>query len=1000
MAKGRASWWAMTGVALLCAACHEPRQTGLVSASAAVEPAVLDFGEVPVGEWASQEVTIKNVGFVPFHALQVLRLDDDPSFAAELADDSKVMPGEDRVVTVRFHPLREGELGDRLQVSTDAEHRPTDPVMLKGTGSPSQVQIIPSTVDFQTLEIDSERWLGAMVVNPTDLPLTIRVTGPGESQFETAQAEIPPSGTFKLDARFLPRVLGHSGAKVELRACQTCTPATAALQGESVQSAFAFEPQPLAFEPIPVHEVTQSNGAARNVTWRPVTITGVSTSDVSFTPLNSLSQQEVAPGAAVPLQLQFAARSSGPDLGEMTVEYTSDKPRLARLVLDATGGRPTLAVAPVALELGDLPVGAKTEKVIRLSNAGATGDLLVQGVGGRGPAVGQFNVSPPFRGTTSYPYSGGGWPAWTAADVPIAPGNDFLDVKVYFEPLQPGDFTAEVLITTSDQFNPVRSVTVHGTAHRVGTCRYLLSPLPRIDFGVVQPRFGAVLGFRFDNVGTEECAVKDIHVSDDGGGAFFMPGGPLTGGSVPVQSAFSAQVAFKPQNAGRYTGELAITVNDPAQTVVKLPLAGNAYRPCLTAAPRFLDFGAIRYDCAPVPRAVYVANQCSVPVAVSNGWIGTGTSGQFRVVKGPRYAVTLEPGAGFEVEVTYDRTVLGQHFSPLYFQAVGEPSPFLVPLLAETNHEGFSTERFVQGTDSQLDVLFVVSNTTTMDPFQRRLQAALPGFIAKARDAGVDVRAGVTTTGLVPRSAVCPGGAMGGEAGRLFPVDHSLPRIASSADAAAAAALQQQVGVGLCHNLVQGLESMRAALSTPLVDGADDPRTPAPQDGNLGLTRDTARMAVIFLSDEDDHSGFDPESYVQFLRAFKGPDMAQRTQAHAVVPVSGGCTTAGPPGPRFAQVAKETGGTVTDVCGGDYSALLEGLAVKAAGPQREFRLSDPATGPAEMTVTVDGVRSAAWTFDAASNSVVFDGSAVPRSGQVVAVSYRSVCGTPPPLPLP
>src|SRR6185369_12133644 len=191
--------------------------------------------------------------------------------------------------------------------------------------------------------------------------------------------------------------------------------------------------------------------------------------------------------------------------------------------------------------------------------------------------------------------------------------------------------------------------------------------------------------------------------------------------------------------------------------------------------------------------------------------------------------------------------------------------------------------------------------------------------------------AGVTSTGLVARSPVCPGGAQDGEAGRLFPVDHSLPRITAGTGPAAAGGLQQEIGVGLCHNLVQGLEAMRSALSSPLVNGADDPRTPAPQDGNLGLTRDTARMAVIFLSDEDDHSGFDPESYVQFLRAFKGPDMAQRTQAHALVPMSGACTTAGPPGPRFAQVAKETGGTVSDVCAGDYASLLEGLAVKAAG---------------------------------------------------------------------
>ncbi|HEY8208775.1 MAG TPA: hypothetical protein VIG99_14900, partial [Myxococcaceae bacterium] len=291
-----------------------------------------------------------------------------------------------------------------------------------------------------------------------------------------------------------------------------------------------------------------------------------------------------------------------------------------------------------------------------------------------------------------------------------------------------------------------------------------------------------------------------------------------------------------------------------------------------------------------------------------------------------------------------------------------------------------------------LDVLFVVSNTTTMERSQQRLQSAIPGFIAKARAAGVDVRAGVTTTGLVPRSPVCPGGAQGGEAGRLFPVDHSAPRLTSSADAAAVGDLQREIGVGLCHNLVQGLEAMRSALSSPLVNGADDPRTPAPQDGNLGLVRDTARMAVVFVSDEDDHSGFDPESYVQFLRAFKGPDMAQRTQAFAIVPVSSACTTAGPPGQRFAEVARQTGGSTYDVCSGDYLPLLDGLAVRAAGAQREFRLTDPATGPGEMTVTVDGVASTAWRFDAAANEVVFDAGAVPRSGQAVAVRYRSVCG--------
>src|SRR4051812_1534484 len=123
MASGRASRMAMTGVALLLAACHEPRQTGLVIASAAVEPAVLASGEVRGGEGRPREGTTKTAGSAPSHALEILRLDGNPSFTAELQGSGKVMPGADKKVIVSFPPLREGAQGDRLQISTDAEHR-------------------------------------------------------------------------------------------------------------------------------------------------------------------------------------------------------------------------------------------------------------------------------------------------------------------------------------------------------------------------------------------------------------------------------------------------------------------------------------------------------------------------------------------------------------------------------------------------------------------------------------------------------------------------------------------------------------------------------------------------------------------------------------------------------------------------------------------------------------------------------------------------------------
>lgn len=983
----------VAAVVLVLAACHQPDQVRQVEATAVFDTTALDFGQVPVGEWREMDVTVQNAGYVPFTASEALRLLDNPSFQVELVGGGKVLSGERRTIHVRFHPLREGPMRDELHVVTDAEHKPPSPVLLQGVGTPTPIRVFPPQLDYQTLEIDSDRLLSVVVENPVDLPLTVEVAGPSSDQFSSDQLTLPPNSKLELSTRYLPRAPGDSAAQLRIRSCPDCTATTVDLAGKAVKSALVFDPEPVPFDDIPVHETTRSRTRATNVTWRPVQLSRVETSDRAFLPMTDVANVTLPPGGSMDVEMEFAARYAGPSMGTLQVDYRSDKDRATEVLLDARGGRPELALAPVTLDFGDLPVGGKAEKVVRLSNAGTAGNLHFQGVKGVAGAD-QFNVSPPMRGKQVYPYSGGAWPAWIAPNLPIAPGSDYLDVKVYFEPTAPGEFQGTITFLSDDLFNPERSITVTGRAHASGPCTYRLLPQPQIDFGDVPVGHGAVLGFRFENTGAAECAVKNIQLSNDAQGAFFMPGGPITGGVVIPEAAFSAQVAFKPGAPGNYHGELELMVNDPAHPVVHLPLVAVALDSCLTAAPGFVDFGPIRYDCPTRTRRTYVANQCPYPVQVNAFWIGQGTGHEFALVNPPTVPQTLLPGQGFEVEVSFARSSLGQHYNPLFFQAAGEPEPLLVPLLGETNHEGREIERFVQGTDNQLDVLFVVSNTTTMATYQDRLKAAVPAWMQRAKDAGVDLRVGVTTTGLVSRGTQCGGGANGGEAGRLFPVDNSRPRVVGNASATGASDLQANLGVGVCHNLVQGLEAMREALTSPLVDHADDPLTPLPNDGNLGLLRAPARLAVVFLSDEDDHSGFDPVSYTQLLQALKGPGSSLRTSAYAIVPTDPACKTAGPPGPRFAQVAKDTGGQVLNVCSGDYGAILDPIAQRAAGPQRDFRLAQKPVSTTDISVKVDGVAVTAWTYDAANNAVVFDAAAVPKSGQTVEVRYRSVCAAP------
>ena len=998
MSQGWGGWrvLGLTVMAALMAACHEPDNTRAVQAAAVLDTEQLDFGEVPVGEWREQRVLIRNVGFVPFSALEALRLGDNPSYEVELTEGGRVEPGASKEVKVRFHPLHEGDLQAQVRVATDANTGRESTVSVKGQGSPTPIQISPSVVDFETLEVESDRTLTFTVTNPVDLPLTLQVAGDTAEPFSADTVTIPPFTTQQVHTRYLPRALGHMGALVEVRSCEGCTPTTAQLQGNSVANAFVFEPTPVPFPSIPVHESAESHAKVRNITWRPVTISKLNTSDIAFSPLTPLEGRTVGPNEAVELRMQFAARSSGPTTADLKVSYDSDRPRESQVMLDARGGQPTLAVAPAALDFGELPAGGKVAKVIRISNGGSNGNLLFLGLHA-GQASGQFSVDVPKRGTQAYGWSGGSWPALQADSIPIAPGNDSLELTVYFEPDAEGTYQATLTLASSDYFTPERTILLTGRARASGPCVYELRPQPVLDFGNVQPGRGAVLGIYMRNPGRAECAVKNIHISESAGGAFFMPGGPITGGVLPYNTAFSTQVAFKPSAAGAYVGELMLTVNDPAAPTVRLPLKGNARATCLVAAPSFVDFGPIRYDCATTPRHTLISNQCPYPITVDSAWIGEGTSNQFQLstpLPGPRM---LAPAEGFELEVTYARNVHGQHYSPLFVHADGEPLPLVVPLLAETNHEGLQLDNFTQGTDSQLDVLFVVSNTTTMQAFQQRLQAAIPGWLENAHQEGVDLRVGVTTTGLVPRAAQCHGPAQGGEDGRLVPADGSSRRVVSSLAADAAAALQANVSVETCHNLVQGLETVRQALSSPLVDSQDDPRTSLPNDGNAGFLRTTARMAVVVVSDEDDHSGFAPDSYIQFLQALKGPGMSHRTQLYALVPTDTRCSTASDSAPRFSAVAKATGGAVDTVCRGDYQDFLAKVIGRAGAPQADFPLTATPTSAADISVQVQGrtVDPTLWRYDAARNALVFQGTAVPQTGENIQIRYRSICRAPP-----
>jgi hypothetical protein len=121
--------------------------------------------------------------------------------------------------------------------------------------------------------------------------------------------------------------------------------------------------------------------------------------------------------------------------------------------------------------------------------------------------------------------------------------------------------------------------------------------------------------------------------------------------------------------------------------------------------------------------------------------------------------------------------------------------------------------------------------------------------------------------------------------------------------------------------------------------------------------------------------------------------MSHRSSVSAIVPLDTSCTTAGPPGPRFQEVATQTGGRILNICAPDYGPLLDRLAVLAGGPQREFRLGETPANPSEIEVRVNGAvwDRTRWHFDDPSNSVVFETDWIPVQGQQIEVRYLAIC---------
>lgn len=255
----------------------------------------------------------------------------------------------------------------------------------------------------------------------------------------------------------------------------------------------------------------------------------------------------------------------------------------------------------------------------------------------------------------------------------------------------------------------------------------------------------------------------------------------------------------------------------------------------------------------------------------------------------------------------------------------------------------YKTDRIVQTTPSEVDVLFVLDNSGSMREEQEKLARNLPVFLDYFVDSGLSWHLGVVTTdvenGFPGQLRSAAGYAL------ITPTTPEPERLFEQL---------VRVGIGGASD-EKGLFATFLALAKP---------SPQLQVSNRGINRPNAALHVVVVSDEEDSSGYDQEPYelADFLDTTKPSPEIPVTFNSIVGPGPRGCAnseTNAVWGSRYQEVTDTLGGSFWSICQQDWAPILDELGALTTQIRKEFFLSELPV-PGTLTVVVKD-RGKVWT---------------------------------------
>jgi hypothetical protein len=272
--------------------------------------------------------------------------------------------------------------------------------------------------------------------------------------------------------------------------------------------------------------------------------------------------------------------------------------------------------------------------------------------------------------------------------------------------------------------------------------------------------------------------------------------------------------------------------------------------------------------------------------------------------------------------------------------------------------EQWYSEQWKQDEIPVLDVLWVIDNSGSMMPHQTNLSANIGSFMATFVTSGADYRMAVISTDDSTFSTIVD-------------TTHPDPELAMSS-----LVIMGTYGSGNEKGIQMAYDSLNNVAA-------------AAPGGNF--FRDTAKLIVIFVSDEADHSIPGWNSYISFFDTIK--PAGDFIPYGVIGDYPAGCEynhngymRSVQAGMGYWDLIDYYGGNWYSICATDWGVQLQDLAGEVTA-RKVFDLTEPDPIETTIQVYVNGQLTSAWAYDEELNAVVFNNDSVPDEGQTIIIDY-------------